>query len=126
MEQVRQSGWIALGAGIGANARYWLGVFIAAQGGGTWPWATLLINVSGALFLGLFTGCADRFVWGHDTRLLWGVGLAGGYTTFSTFSKESIELIQAGRWSGAVLYISASVLFSILAFGGGLWAASRG
>lgn len=125
MEAARQSGWIALGAGLGANLRYWFGAWIAAISGGTWPLGTLVINVTGSALLGLVVGMSDRFQWSHDSRLLWAVGLAGGYTTFSTFSKESIELIQAGRWLPAVGYVAASVVASLGAFAFALWVSSR-
>ena len=87
---------LAVGGGAGANARYWLGRLVAwVQGPVAFPWATLLINVSGSVVLGLvaaaYLGHPDpaRRNW----YLLLGTGFCGGFTTFSTFSYETLKLM---------------------------------
>ncbi len=94
---------IMFGGGAGANARYWFGVFVRTYQTARFPWATFLINVSGSVVLGfaaaLFLKDTDesRRVW----YLLLGTGFCGGFTTFSTFSLEALELMQEGRpWPG--------------------------
>ncbi len=115
---------VMLGGGIGANARYWLGKLVGAlQGEVAFPWATLLINVSGSLLLGfaaaLFLKHPDesRRVW----YLLLGTGFCGGFTTFSTFSLEALELMQEGRFAVATGYVCGSVAAGIL----GVWLALK-
>lgn len=125
MEAVKQSVLVATGAAIGANARYWLGAW-AARSGSELPWGTLLVNVSGSLVLGLFVGLASRFGWTDGWRLLIAVGLCGGYTTFSTFSLETLQLVQNGRWSLAFGYAVGSAALSVLGCALGLTIAGVG
>ncbi len=106
---------IGLGGAIGANARYWLGLWFRAQPwAAEFPWGTLVINVSGSLVLGLVAALfKDR---GGPAYLLLGTGFCGGYTTFSTFSLEVAEAIQKGRWDLALLYAGSSVVAGFIAF----------
>lgn len=104
-----QSAAIGLGAAVGANLRYWAGVAAGASAKVTWPWPTLVINVTGSLFLGVVTALADRHGWSLSWRLFLGVGLAGGYTTFSTFSREAFDLLAAGRTAVGLGYMAASL-----------------
>jgi fluoride exporter len=106
---------IAAGAALGANARYWLGGWIASRIDQPFPWATLLINVTGSLLIGLFLGLSDRQGWPMHWRLLVAVGFAGGYTTFSAFSWETLALMERGRMLPAVAYVGASVLACVAA-----------
>jgi CrcB protein len=97
---------IGLGGFIGANARYWLGVAIAAQIGSKFPYATLIINVVGSLVLALFVGYLGQHAHLDPRyRLFFAVGFCGAFTTFSTFATESIALLQTEQWLNAVLYI---------------------
>ncbi|MBN9120020.1 MAG: fluoride efflux transporter CrcB [Planctomycetes bacterium] len=111
-----------VGGGAGANARYWLGALVrAAHGAAVFPWATFAINVSGSVVLGfvaaLFLKHPDesRRVW----YLLLGTGFCGGFTTFSTFSLEALELIQTGHPWTAAGYVFGSVAAGLL----GVWLA---
>jgi len=116
----------AVGAGgvLGANARYWLGLWAAAQWGAGFPWGTLLINVTGSLLLGFYlTLVTERFTGRVTTRLLVGTGFCGAYTTFSTFSYEAVSLAQHGQLSLALAYIGATLLLGLLAAGAGIAAA---
>ncbi len=107
--------WIGVGAAIGANARYVVGQIVARQLGSDFPFGTLIINVSGSFLIGLiFTLLADRLLADTHWRLLLVIGLLGGYTTFSSFSLETIALLQVGRWVPASIYTGASVLMSLV------------
>jgi CrcB protein len=106
---------IAIGGAVGANARYWLGLWFRAQPWAQeYPWGTFVVNLSGSLLLGLVAGVfKDRAGPGF---LLLGTGFCGGYTTFSTFSLEVAEAIQKGRWDLAGLYAGTSVVGGFIAF----------
>jgi CrcB protein len=115
---------LALGGGLGTNARYWLGRAVTRfKGDAPFPWATFLINVSGSALLGL---CAAAYLNHPDPArknwyLLLGTGFCGGFTTFSTFSLETLTLLQEGRPWTAAAYALGSVAFGLLA----VWAAWR-
>ncbi len=105
---------VALGGGIGALLRYQLGRAMTWWMGpamvGLFPWATLAVNAIGSLLLGLLAGWVARNGAGGDQlRLLLGVGLLGGFTTFSAFSLEMVMLIQRGQFTFAALYLVLSV-----------------
>jgi fluoride exporter len=90
---------ISLGAILGANLRYWLGNWVAQRWGTQFPYGTLLTSRSGSLLLGFFlTLAAQRFLIDPRWRLLFATGFLGAYTTFSTYTYESITLISAGNW----------------------------
>lgn len=101
---------VALGGAIGSVARYGVGVGAARLFGLAFPWGTLIVNVVGGLIMGAL---AARIGPDHETqRLLFGVGVLGGFTTFSTFSLESVRLLQTDA-KLALLYILASVVLSV-------------
>ena len=107
---------VMLGGAIGAGARYLL------AGRFTAPWGTLAVNVCGGLAMGLLVGLLARAsAGGEQMRLLLGVGVLGGFTTFSAFSLDSWLLIERGQPALAMGYIGASVIGSIVALGAGLW-----
>jgi CrcB protein len=116
---------LMVGGGVGTNARYWLGKLVVQIQGNEirFPWGTFIINVTGSAILGL-----AAMAWKNhpDDRmrawyLLLGTGFCGGYTTFSTFSYETLELIQGGKSWIAVVYLVASVAAGLL----GAWTAVR-
>lgn len=109
------SGLVFLGAGIGANARYWLGVWALRRFGEGFPWGTLAINVSGSLLIGLFMGLSETRGWPMGWRLLIAVGVLGGYTTFSTFSYETLKLLGKGTSGLGFLYVLGSVAAGLVA-----------
>lgn len=107
---------IAIGAAIGANLRYGLGIWVAQRYGTAWPYGTFLINLLGCFLIGaLLTFTAARQPLHEPLRLLLVTGLLGGFTTFSTFGYESYTLIISGNWLGAALYVTASVVGGLLA-----------
>jgi CrcB protein len=103
---------ISLGAILGANARYWLGGWAAERFGTTFPYGTLIINVTGSLILGFFiTLVTDRFMTDPRWRLLVAIGFLGAYTTFSTYTYESVNLILSGQvWMGLLDLFGSSIL----------------
>ncbi len=91
---------IALGAALGANARYWIGVWMARHLGVAFPYATFFVNVTGSLALGFLVSLASqRIPVTPEVRLLVAVGFLGSYTTFSSFAVESLVLAHnSGNW----------------------------
>lgn len=104
--------WVLLGSAVGGLTRYWVGVWVAGWAGAGFPWGTLLINVLGSFVIGLVgAGVAERG-WSTapvDLRAFVMVGLCGGFTTFSAFSLQTLELLQAGRHGAALAYMVGSV-----------------
>lgn len=106
---------IALGGALGALARYGLGGWVQHVSGGTFPWGTWVINVAGSLFLGLVIRLSEGLAVDPAWRAFLAIGLAGGFTTFSTFSYESLRLLQDGEVPSALLYMAGSVVLALLA-----------
>jgi CrcB protein len=110
--------WIALGSALGGVARSWCTGFAARILGETFPWGTLLVNVLGSFIIGFFatlTGPDGRVFAGTTTRQFVMIGLLGGYTTFSSFSLQTLNLVQDGEWLQAGGNIVGSVVLSLLA-----------
>lgn len=104
---------VMLGGAIGAGLRYLTGVMIAARGG--FPYATLAVNLIGGLLMGMLAAFALRGMASETVRLFVGVGILGGFTTFSAFSLESFQMIERGQMMMAIGYALASVAGSIAA-----------
>lgn len=112
---------VMLGGAIGAGARHLTGRAALALWGPGFPWGTLIVNLAGGLLMGLLAGwLAARASGDEALRYLLGVGVLGGYTTFSAFSLETATMLQRGDHGVALLYILASVAGSILALFAGL------
>jgi CrcB protein len=108
--------WIGLGGFLGANARFWLGSLVNRWLGTGFPWATGLVNISGALLIGIIaTLFVDRAVHNEGLRLFLIVGILGGYTTFSSYIWEAVTLMEENRWLPAIAYLVASNLLGIAA-----------
>ena len=110
---------IALGGAAGTMARVGLGALLAPWSGG-FPYATLLINVSGSFAIGWLAGEGSPLASAPTMRLALTVGFCGGFTTFSAFSLETVRLIQRGEIGRAALYAAVSVLLSVGAAAFGL------
>lgn len=108
---------IFLGAGLGGVLRYWLSSHIYNLLGKHFPYGTLFVNVSGCLLMGfLFVLIMDRLdSLGSPLRSLLLIGVLGGYTTFSTFSIETINLIENGQWLGACMNVLLSTILCLAA-----------
>jgi len=103
---------VALGAAIGANARYWFG-FLAKASSQPFPWPTLAINVVGSMLLGAFSAAAILRGLDSHWRLFFAVGVCGGFTTFSTFSFEVVDLFYEKSWRMAGVYALLSFVLSV-------------
>ena len=107
---------IGLGALFGANARYWLANVFTARFGPEFPYGTLFINISGSFVLGfVLTLIANRVVVDPGYRLLIGTGFLGAYTTFSTFSFDTISLLERGDLVPALVNAGTSLLGALVA-----------
>jgi CrcB protein len=109
---------IAVGGAIGSVARYWCSGMAAALLGETFPWGTLIVNILGSLIIGFFatiTGPDGRMFVGSEVRQFVMIGLIGGYTTFSSFSLQTLNQMNDGEWLYAGLNIGASFIFCLLA-----------
>jgi CrcB protein len=107
--------YIALGSAIGGVSRYLLGGLIQRLLDTTFPAGTLLVNISGSFLLGAILRYAiETPTLTPEVRALLTVGFCGGYTTFSTFSYETVALLEDGQWTRAGLYVGASILLSLV------------
>jgi CrcB protein len=107
--------YIALGGAAGSVTRYLVGVAVQSRSGADFPVGTLIVNLSGCLLLGFLIRYALATpAITPEFRALLITGLCGGYTTFSTFSYETVTLIQDGDWRRAGLYVGLSVGGSVL------------
>ena len=117
---------VALGSALGGVAR--LGCTLAAERllGTAFPYGTLFVNILGSFIIGfIFTatdGAAGRFLTGPDFRVFFMTGVCGGYTTFSSFSLQTLTLLRSGQALGAGLNVLGSVVLCLLATWLGLWA----
>lgn len=115
---------VALGSAAGGVARYLFGSVLQRASGTTFPIWTLVINVTGSFLLGfLMRYLVEGVPVSAEVRALLTVGFCGGYTTFSTFSYETVTLFAQGEWRRGSLYVAGSVTLSLLATGAGMAAA---
>jgi fluoride exporter len=118
---------VMIGGAMGSALRYAMSTWISAATQSTFPWGTLVVNVLGSLVIGLFTGLT-----GPDGPLLISpvgrafvtIGILGGFTTFSSFSLQTMLLLQDGQWVSAAGNILSSVVLCLVAAGGGIALAS--
>jgi CrcB protein len=114
--------WIAflIAAALGACSRYLIDGVVLDRTGGDFPWGTCVINISGSFVLGVLTGLALYHAFSTDAKLVLGTGFCGAYTTFSTFSFETIRLAEAGLTRAALRNIVVNTGGALLAAGVGL------
>jgi CrcB protein len=112
--------WIAIGGALGSVARYGCSDLAARTFGGTFPWGTLIVNVVGSFVIGAFatlTGPDGRWMVAPDARVFVMIGICGGYTTFSSFSLQTLNLMRAGEMGAAALNIAGSIVLCLA----GVW-----
>jgi fluoride exporter len=104
--------WIGIGSALGGMGRYWCSDIATRYFGESFPWGTIIVNVCGSLvigFLAALTTADGRLLVPEDGRAFLMIGVCGGYTTFSTFSLQTLNLIRNGEW----LWASANVVLSV-------------
>jgi CrcB protein len=112
--------FIALGGAGGALARYWLAAWVHNSAQSHFPWGTLLVNALGSFAIGFaYILIVERGAIHPDWRSVFMVGFLGAFTTFSTFSLETLALFENGQGGLAVLYVTMSVLACLLSAWGG-------
>jgi CrcB protein len=105
--------WVAIGGALGSVARFAVGNYAAQWHSGGFPWGTLIVNVTGSFVIGLFaalTGPGGRWPVSLDSRQFFMVGICGGYTTFSSFSLQTLDLARDGHMTGAATNIGLSLV----------------
>jgi fluoride exporter len=110
--------WIAIGSALGGMARFWCSGAVARLIGETFPWGTLTVNVVGSFVIGFFaiiSGPDGRLLVGTPVRQFVMIGICGGYTTFSSFSIQTLELMRDGEWLQAGGNAVASVVLCLVA-----------
>jgi fluoride exporter len=117
--------FVAFGSALGGAARFWISGLVAARFGETFPWGTLVVNVAGSALIGLLAGLHDaaRVPLSADARGFLLVGVMGGFTTFSSFSLQTLQRMQEGDWLRAGLNVVASVVLCLAAVALGYWLA---
>jgi CrcB protein len=107
---------VMIGGAVGAGFRYHIGRVALLQLGPAFPWGTWIVNLLGGFLMGVLAGTLARFSEGGEgLRLFLGVGVLGGFTTFSAFSLETFNMLSRGDWLFATAYAVSSVAGSILA-----------
>ena len=114
--------WLAflVAAAVGACARYLLDGFVQGRIDGEFPWGTCVVNISGSFVLGVITGLALYHGLGVDSKLVFGTGFCGAYTTFSTFSYETVRLAEGGLTGAAIRNVAVNTAGGLLAAAAGL------
>lgn len=111
---------IAIAGGVGAPARYLLDAWVRTLHRRRFPWGTLVVNVTGSFALGVVSGLTFHGSAGRLVSSTLGVGLIGAFTTFSTFSYETIRLVEHNMWRSATANVVGSVASGLLAAGAGM------
>ncbi len=123
---MREYLWISLGGALGTAARFWISGLVARRFGETFPFGTLVVNVSGSFVIGLFaalSGPDGRLLVDPRIRQFFMIGICGGYTTFSSFSLQTLTLVQDREWLWAGWNAIASLILCLLAVWLGYFAA---
>jgi fluoride exporter len=106
---------VALGGAIGSAARYLVGAFVANRFGPDFPWGTFIVNVSGSFLIGVILSFVGGGLLPAGARPFLAVGVMGGYTTFSTYNHETLQLIQGGEFGAATFNTVGQVVVGLVA-----------
>jgi CrcB protein len=106
---------LTLGGALGVNARYWLGDWVSRWANPMFPWATFTINMTGSFAIGLCAVLLGRWFPHPHLRLLVIVGFLGGYTTFSSYAYEALNLLERGEFLIAGAYLAGSAILGLIA-----------
>ncbi len=112
---------IGIGGFLGAVSRYLLSIFIHNKILSTYPYGTLTVNILGCLLIGMVYAMSDKGALSVEWRLFLATGLLGGFTTFSSFSNETVSMLRDGEYLFAFSYVTASVILGIVATFGGIF-----
>lgn len=110
--------WVGLGGALGSISRVWAAGCLTRHFGESFPWGTLAVNVTGSFLIGFFAACTGpdgRWPVSSSVRTFFMAGVCGGYTTFSSFSLQTLNLMQDGRWGHATAYTLSSVVLCLIA-----------
>ena len=110
--------WVMIGGALGTGARFWLSGVVAQRAGEFFPLGTLIVNVTGSFAIGIFAAIADPqgpFLVSPRLRQFFMIGVCGGYTTFSSFSLQTLDLVQEGDWLKAALNTGLSIFCCLFA-----------
>jgi fluoride exporter len=108
--------WVSIGGAIGSAARFWISGLVAERYGQTFPYGTLAVNVTGSLIIGIFAALTHpegRWFVSPSFRQFFMIGVCGGYTTFSSFSPQTLALAHDGEWFRAAANTVASFTFCL-------------
>jgi CrcB protein len=105
---------IMAGGSIGAACRHGLFLIVQRFAGPVFPAGTLAVNLLGSFFIGFLWCLFDEVHWSHEWRLFVFTGLLGGFTTFSTFTRETFQLFKVGEWKSALVYLTLSNILGIV------------
>ena len=130
---MREFLFVFLGGGFGSLLRYSIGLAkdhlrlnpLSTLGQTIFPWPTLTANVLGCLLIGLFYSLSSRMGWSDELRLPLTTGLCGGFTTFSTFSNEGLQLLRDGHYSLFAIYLLSTLALGLVAVALGAWMGSK-
>lgn len=105
--------WIAIGGALGSMGRYWISGLVTEHSPRAFPWGTLVVNITGSFVIGIFAAMAEpegRWSTSPGFRQFFMIGICGGYTTFSSFSLETLRLLHDGEW----FYAGGNVVLSVI------------
>jgi CrcB protein len=105
--------WVAIGGALGSVARFWMNGLVSARVGETFPWGTLSINITGSFIIGILAALTRPELGGaHRAAIIQFcmIGICGGFTTFSSFSLQTLNLLRDGEW----LYAAGNILLSVI------------
>lgn len=115
MIDVKNISLVVLGSATGGTLRYLLSLYFLSKGLNKFPWATLSVNLIGCFLIGIIYAITEKSLQGSENfKLLLATGFCGGFTTFSAFAIENIQMIKQGSTTTAITYIAVSIVFGIL------------